>query len=223
MDIEGEVKNLRNGIKKAIDSFKVIDDIDIRFQDANNNIFNTLKALSLFYDNNNDKFLSGLFDSFSDDKTSQMAREELREKIIELVKLLNVSAEYLELKDGFVLEFKAIENGNDLKWRQTLDDIGSTGTSTLVKSIINISMLNMVRKNIVKNNEIITHCILDEIGTISTQYFKELKDFVNESGFVFLNGMPTEDDMLISMYPNIYIGRNFGNYSKMIWASKIEI
>ncbi len=223
LDIEGEVKNLRNGIKKAIGSFKVIDDIDIRFQDANSNIFNTLKSLALFYDNNNDKFLSGLFDSLSDDKISQRAREELREKIVDLVKLLNVSKEYLELENGFVLEFKAIERGNDLKWRQTLNDIGSTGTSTLVKSIINISMLKMVSKNIVKNSEIVTHCILDEIGTISTQYFKELKDFVNDNGFVFLNGMPTEDDMLMSMYPSIYVGQNFGKYSKMILASKMEI
>jgi len=229
LDIEGEVKSLRNSIKKAIGSFKVIDDIDIRFQDANSEVLNSLKSLSAFYDKNNDKFLSGLFDSFSDDgvssgyKTSQRARAELREKIIELVKLLNVSKEYLELENGFVLEFKTVERGNDLKWRQTLDDIGSNGTSTLVKSIINISMLKMVSKNIVKNSEIVTHCILDEIGTISTEYFKELKDFVNESGFVFLNGMPTEDDMLISMYPTIYVGQNFGKYSKMILASKMEI
>ncbi len=223
LDIEGEVKNLRNTIKKAIGSFKVIDDIDIRFLDANNNVLNTLKSLSSFYDKNNNKFLSGLFDSYSDDKASQRAREELREKIVELVKLLNVSKEYLELENGFVLEFKVIERGNDLKWRQTLSDIGSTGTSTLVKSIINISMLKMVSKNIVKNSEIVTHCILDEIGTISTEYFRELKDFVNDSGFVFLNGMPTEDDMLISMYPNIYVGQNFGKYSKMILASKMEI
>lgn len=223
LDIEGEIKNLRNGVKKAIVSFKVIDDVDIRFLDANSDVLNTLKSLTNYYDKNNDKFLSGLFDSFGSDKVSQRAREELREKIVELVKLLNVSKEYLELENGFVLEFKAIERGNDLKWRQTLNDIGSTGTSTLVKSIINISMLKMVSRNIVKDSEIVTHCILDEIGTISTEYFKELKDFVNESGFVFLNGMPTEDDMLISMYPNIYVGQNFGKYSKMILASKMEI
>ncbi|MDF1883602.1 hypothetical protein JHD49_06595, partial [Sulfurimonas sp. SAG-AH-194-C21] len=223
LDIEGEVRNLRNGIKKAIGSFRVIDDIDIRFQDANSNVLNTLKSLSYFYEQNNDKFLSGLFDSVSDDKMAQRAREELREMIVELVKILNVSKEYLELENGFVLEFKAVEKGNDLKWRQTLDDVGSTGTSTLVKSIINISMLKLVSKSISTNSDIVTHCILDEIGTISTQYFKELKDFVNESGFVFLNGMPTEDDMLISMYPTIYVGQNFGKYSKMILASKMDI
>jgi len=222
LDIDSEVKNLKNGIKKATGSFKVIDDIDIKYEDSNSNVLNTLKSLSNFYDENNDKFLSGLFDSFSDDKTSQRVRGELRDKIVELVKLLNISKEYLELENGFVIEFKVVERGNSLAWRQTINDIGSNGTSTLVKSIINISMLKMVSKNIVKNSEIVTHCILDEIGTISTEYFKELKDFVNRSGFVFLNGMPTEDDMLISMYPNIYVGQNFGKYSKMIFASKME-
>ncbi|MDF1875566.1 ATP-binding protein [Sulfurimonas sp. SAG-AH-194-I05] len=223
LDVEGEVQSLANGIRKAIDSFVVINDISIRYQDANNLVLNTLQSLIYFYENNNDKFLSGLFDSKNSDVVLSKAREELREKIIELVELLHVSKEYLELEHGFVLEFKVVEKGNDLKWRQSLDDIGSNGTSTLVKSIINISMLKMVRKNIVKNYEITTHCILDEIGTISTEYFKELKNFVNESGFVFLNGMPTEDDMLISMYPNIYVGQNFGKYSKMTLVSKMEI
>jgi hypothetical protein len=81
----------------------------------------------------------------------------------------------------------------------------------------------MVSKNVANENQILTHCILDEIGTISTEYFRELKDFVNRSGFVFLNGMPIEDDMLISMYPTIYIGQNQGNYSQMILASKMEV
>ncbi|PHS39379.1 MAG: hypothetical protein COB07_06390 [Sulfurovum sp.] len=222
-DIHSEVNSLGNSIKKATDSFKVIDSIRIKFSETNNNTLNTLKELSDFYDKNNDKFLSGLFESFGDDKSSQKLREKLRDKIVELVLLLNVSKEYLELEDGFVLEFRVVERGNDLKWRQTLNDIGSNGTSTLVKSIINISMLKMVSKNIVKDNEIVTHCILDEIGTISTEYFRELKDFVNQSGFVFLNGMPTEDDMLMSMYPTIYVGQNFGDYSKMILASRVDI
>lgn len=222
-DVNAEVNSLRNSIKKAVDSFRVIDNIDIRYEDANSNILNTLKALSAFYDNNNSKFLSGLFESIGDDKSTKKLREVLREKIIELVELLNVSKEYLELEEGFVLEFRVVERGNDLKWRQTLNDIGSNGTSTLVKSIINISMLKMVSKNISKESNLVTHCILDEIGTISTEYFRELKAFVNQSGFVFLNGMPTEDDMLMSMYPNIYVGQNFGEYSKMILATRVEL
>ena len=221
-DVNSEVNSLKNSVKKAVNSFRVIDDISIRSEGANSNTLNTLKSLSDFYDKNNDKFLSGLFKSLGDDNSSQRLREDLREKIVELVRLLNVSKEYLELEDGFVLEFKVVERGNDLKWRQTLNDIGSNGTSTLVKSIINISMLKMVSKNISKDHQIVSHCILDEIGTISTEYFGELKEFVNQSGFVFLNGMPTEDDMLMSMYPTIYVGQNFGDYSKMILASRVD-
>jgi len=143
--------------------------------------------------------------------------------VLELVELLNTSKDSLELEDGFVLEFKIVEKGNDLKWRQSIDDIGSNGTSTLVKSIINISMLKMVSKNIVKNSKILSHCVLDEIGTISTDYFKELKEFVNRSGFVFLNGMPIEDDMLISMYPSVYMGQSHNDYSIMAFVTKVEL
>jgi len=69
----------------------------------------------------------------------------------------------------------------------------------------------------------VSHCILDEIGTISTDYFKELKDYVNASGFLFVNGMPIEDDILISMYPTVYVGQNCGGYSKMLLASKVVV
>ncbi|MEA1955751.1 MAG: hypothetical protein U9N02_04570, partial [Campylobacterota bacterium] len=221
LDIHGQIKSLANGIRKAVESFNVIDSIEIRPEDTNNNLLYSLKSLSTFYDDNSESFLSGLFNE--NIQESKKVKNELDNKILELVDLLNTSKEYLELEDGFVLEFKIIEKGNNLKWRQNIDDIGSNGTSTLVKSIINISMLQMVSKNIVKNNQITSHCILDEIGTISTDYFRELKEFVNHSGFVFLNGMPIEDDMLISMYPTIYVGQNYGNYSKMILASKMEI
>jgi len=223
LDVESEIINLRNTINKAVDSFVVIDNIKIRFESSNNLILNSLKTLTDFYDDNNEKFLSGLFSASVNDSNTQKIKDELASKISDIVDMLKVSKEYIELEDGFVLEFKVTEKGNDLKWRQTLNDIGSNGTSTLVKSIINISMLQMVSKNIVKNEQILSHCILDEIGTISTDYFRELKDFVNRSGFVFLNGMPIEDDMLISMYPTIYVGQNQGNYSRMILASKMEI
>lgn len=220
-DVESEVLNLRNTINKAVHSFNVIDSIKMRFESSNHEILNALRELSEFYDNNSDKFLSGLFSSLENEKVTLKAKIDLSAKISELSDLLKVAPTSIELENGFVLEFKVSENGNDLKWRQTLNDIGSNGTSTLVKSIINISMLQMVSKNIVKEKSIVAHCILDEIGTISTDYFKELKDFVNRSGFVFLNGMPIEDDMLISMYPTIYVGQKNGNRSRMILASKM--
>ncbi len=214
-DIDAEVMNLKNRVKKAVDSFNVIDNISLRFLNANSEVLNALKSTSEFYTQNSEKFLSGLFV-----EDNQKTKDELGEMIVDLVALLSTTKEYLTLESGFTLEFKVVEKGNDLKWRQTLNDIGSNGTSTLVKSIINISILQMVSKNIVKKHDIVMHCILDEIGTISTDYFKELKEFVNSSGFLFVNGMPIEDDILISMYPTVYVGENCGSYSKMLLASK---
>ncbi len=220
LDIESEVMNLRNRVRKAVESFNVIDSIEIRFQNANSEVLEMLQDISTFYSEHNDKFLSGLFNEESDNKKIQ---NELSTKIVDLVALLITTKEYMNLESGFVLEFKVIEKGNDLKWRQTLNDVGSNGTSTLVKSIINIAILQLVSKNIVKDNPIVSHCILDEIGTISTDYFKELKDFVNSSGFLFVNGMPIEDDILISMYPTVYVGENCGGYSRMLLASKVVV
>jgi hypothetical protein len=219
-DIYTEVTKLKNAVTKAIKSFQVIDNIHIKAEDSNNEILLMLHSLIDFYNENSDKFLNGLFNIEMDNQQNKIAQDELSSKITDLVSLLSKSKEKLSLKDGFLLKFKVIEKGNDLLWRETLNDIGSNGTSTLVKSIINISMLQLVNKDMNKNQNLISHCILDEIGTISTDYFRELKDFVNSSGFHFLNGMPVEDDMLISMYPTVYVGEDCGNYSKMELVSK---
>jgi len=219
-DIYTEVTKLKNSVNQAIKSFQVIDNIYLKAEDSNNEVLLMLHSLINFYNENSDKFLNGLFNIEIDNQQNKIAQDELSSKISDLVNLLIKSKEKLDLKDGFLLKFKVIEKGNDLSWRETLNDIGSNGTSTLVKSIINISMLQMVNKNMNKNQNLISHCILDEIGTISTDYFKELKDFVNSSGFHFLNGMPVEDDMLISMYPTVYVGEDCGSYSKMELVSK---
>jgi len=219
MDIEEKVKKLDNKVKKAVDSFKVIDVIHIKKESSNNEVFEKLKLVTEFYTENSEKFLSGLFSTQEEKEENSKAQNELASKIEELVSLLSSSKETLSLQEGFVLTFTVTENGNRLNPAQTLNDIGSNGTSTLVKTIINISLLQMVNEK----SQILNHCILDEIGTISPSYFRELKDYANSSGFLFVNGMPTEDDMLISMYPTVYIGQNHGNYSKMLLATKMVV
>ena len=213
MDITTITTQLRNRVKRAVESFNVLDSIVIKSINISDNlILKKLKSVTSFYSDNSEKFLGGLFPY----EASGNAQNVLSEKIDELVKLLESSKEFLSLEEGFLLEFKVVENGNDLGWRQTLNDIGSNGTSTLVKTIINISILQMVNKN----NQLLNHCILDEIGTISTDYFRELKEYVNNSGFLFVNGMPIEDDILISMYSTVYVGQKYKNYSRMLLASK---
>lgn len=213
MDITTIATQLRNRVKGAVESFNVLDSIVIKSTNISDNlILKRLKSVVNFYSDNSEKFLGGLFPY----EASGNAQNELSDKVDELVKLLDSSKEFLSLEEGFLLEFKVVENGNDLGWRQTLNDIGSNGTSTLVKTIINISILQMVNKN----NQLLNHCILDEIGTISTDYFRELMEYVNGSGFLFVNGMPIEDDILIAMYSTVYVGQKYNNYSRMLLASK---
>jgi hypothetical protein len=217
IDIESKVNRLDKNIKKAVESFKVIDSIRIKKEEANNEILEKLREVTEFYTQNSDQFNVGLF-AFNNSESLKV-QDELGYKIDKLVSLLYSSKEYLYLEDGFVLTFSVTENGNKLNPAQSLNDIGSNGTSTLVKTIINISLLQMVNKN----SQLLNHCILDEIGTISPKYFKELKNYANNSGFLFVNGMPVEDDILISMYPTVYIGQKYGNDSRMLLASKMVV
>ena len=216
MDVEERVNKLDKMVKKAVKSFRVIDAIRIQKESSNNEILEKLKSVISFYNENSEELLlTGLF---STEKQSQI-KEKLGNKIEKLVKKLDKSKEYLFLEDNFVLTFTVTEKGNRLKPAQSLNDIGSNGTSTLVKSIINISLLQMVNTK----SKLLNHCILDEIGTISPSYFRELKEYANKSGFLFVNGMPIEDDIVISMYPTVYIGQNYGNYSRMLLASKLVV
>ena len=218
LEVEEKVNKLDKSVKKAVESFNVIDAIRIKKDISNNQILENLKIVTDFYTQNREKFISGLF-IFTNREESSKAQNELGSKIEKLVEVLSSSKEYLSLEEGFVLTFVVTEKGNKLKPAQSLNDIGSNGTSTLVKTIINISLLDMVNEK----SHILNHCILDEIGTISPIYFKELKDYANKSGFIFVNGMPTEDDILISMYPTVYIGQNYGKYSRMLLASKMVV
>ena len=110
----------------------------------------------------------------------------------------------LTLDESFVLEFRAIENGNDTGFVPSLDGIGSNGTDVMVKAMVNIAMLSLARKRSSKKEaSVYFHCILDEVGILSPAYLKELIAYANNKQIRFINGAP--DEKLVSTYKRLYM------------------
>jgi len=112
------------------------------------------------------------------------------------------------LEESFILEFKVVENGNDSKWLSSLDMIGSNGTDVLVKSMVYIAMLHIFKKQSTKK-ELMIQVVLDEVGILSQKYLKELIEFANKFGILFVNGAP--DEKLIGTYKRVSLVSNINS------------
>ena len=86
--------------------------------------------------------------------------------------------------------------------------IGSNGTDVLVKSMIYIAMLHIFKVQTTKK-ELIVQAVLDEVGILSQRYLKELIEFANKYGILFVNGAP--DEKLIGTYKRVSLTSNINS------------
>ncbi|MDD4697740.1 MAG: ATP-binding protein, partial [Fermentimonas sp.] len=120
------------------------------------------------------------------------------EKAISLLKqLIKEMAIYKEkeirLSDSFELEFRIVENDNDTGWVEKLTNVGSEGTDTLVKAMINIMLLNVFKERAARkrNSNFRLHCMMDEIGKLHPNNVKGILKFANDRNILLINGSPT--------------------------------
>lgn len=83
----------------------------------------------------------------------------------------------LTLSDLFQLQFRIQENDNDTGWADKLSHVGSEGTDTLVKAIINIMLINVFKEKVSRKfGDFRIHCMMDEIGKLHLQNVKGILD-----------------------------------------------
>jgi hypothetical protein len=100
--------------------------------------------------------------------------------------------EYLTLSDTFKLEFKVKENDNDTNWVEKLSNVGSEGTDILVKSMINIMLINVFKHRISRKfGDYKLHCMMDEIGKLHPNNIEGILKFANERNIYLINSSPT--------------------------------
>ena len=85
-----------------------------------------------------------------------------------------------------------IENDNDTGWADKLSHVGSEGTDTLVKAMINIMLINVFKEKVSRKfGDFRIHCMMDEIGKLHPQNIKGILDFANARNILLINSSPT--------------------------------
>lgn len=150
-----------------------------------------MKRIKEFNDDN--QFAMGEMNLFSTDN-----REEVNQKavdhLLDFMKSLtdNPQRQYLTLSDLFQLRFRIIENDNDTGWADKLSHVGSEGTDTLVKAMINIMLINVFKEKVSRKfGDFRIHCMMDEIGKLHPQNVKGILDFANARNILLINSSPT--------------------------------
>ncbi|PHR54117.1 MAG: hypothetical protein COA44_14145 [Arcobacter sp.] len=201
---EGDISKTVSRINKTLQDLqgiKVIRGIELRYKESDNLLLNVLKAIGHLVEENPYGNEINLFSSEVNESFNEKALKNLEELSLHLSE---EKSDLLTLDESFVLEFRAIENGNDTGFVASLDGIGSNGTDVMVKAMVNIAMLSLARKQSSKKEaSVYFHCILDEVGILSPAYLKELIAYANNKQIRFINGAP--DEKLVSTYKRLYM------------------
>ena len=183
--------NIRGVVDQINADFKeknfvgIIQCIEMRIDPSQNKIVNLLKEIKRFNEEYSWDLGQNLFASAADDTAT-------REK-----------ATTLRLADFFDLKFRVIENRNDTGFVERLTNVGSEGTDILVKSMVNIMLLNVFKRNAsTVFSDFRLHCMMDEIGKLHPNNVAGILKFANDRDILLINGSPTEQDAL--SYKHIY-------------------
>lgn len=143
-----------------------------------------------------------LFSTANRDEVNEKAVEYLLDFMKSLVD--NPQRQLLTLSDLFLLQFRIVENDNDTGWVDKLSHVGSEGTDTLVKAMINIMLINVFKGKVSRKfGDFRIHCMMDEIGKLHPQNVKGILDFANARNILLINSSPTTYN--VSDYRHTYL------------------
>ena len=212
-------------------------DVDRIIHDINNdfierNFVGVIKLIALQSVQSADKMVQLMkrIKAFNDDNSlslgelnifSAVDRNDINRKavdnLLDFMKSLNdnPSRQYLTLSDLFQLQFRIKENDNDTGWADKLSHVGSEGTDTLVKAMINIMLINVFKEKVSRKfGDFRIHCMMDEIGKLHPQNIKGILDFANARNILLINSSPTTYN--VSNYRYTYLLQKDGKSKTVI-------
>ena len=189
-DVEKIIRDINSDFKER-NFAGVIKLIALRSVPSADKMVQLMKCIKEFNDEN--QFAMGelnLFSSANREDTNQKAVAHLLDFMKSLVD--NPQRQYLTLSDLFQLQFRIGENDNDTGWVDKLSHVGSEGTDTLVKAMINIMLINVFKGKVSRKfGDFRIHCMMDEIGKLHPQNVKGILDFGNARNILLINSSPT--------------------------------
>lgn len=195
----GKVRKAVNSISNDIATSgftdaKLIVSFEMKVEETNNRVMLQLEKIANLKEENGQAFnelaFMGNLVGHELDKKSTTMLEHLKNAIDDS------RFEALRLQDMFELAFSYDDKRNKKTNVTNIDDIGSEGTTVLIKSCIYISLLNFFAKQgKIFNQQTYLHCIIDEVGKISEPYLKTLLDFALERQIYLLNALPNKSKL----------------------------
>lgn len=189
-DVDKIIHDINNDFKER-NFVGVIKLIALQSVPSADKMVQLMKRIKEFNDDN--QFAMGemnLFSTANRDDVNQKAVGHLLDFMKSLTD--NPSRQYLTLSDLFQLQFRIIENDNDTGWADKLSHVGSEGTDTLVKAMINIMLINVFKEKVSRKfGDFRIHCMMDEIGKLHPQNIKGILDFANARNILLINSSPT--------------------------------
>lgn len=209
-ETEKIIDDINSSIEDNIVDIQVIDYLKIKHSMNTTNIIIESIDKLIEYAEANNFIYTGIFSA----KEHQSIFDEVYNRIKGLARTLKESnTRTITVNDLINISFDITENGNKFTNLSTLSDIGSNGTGIMAKAIIYISLLSKNATKCSLDDEQFFHCIMDEIGQISEEYFEQLMLWARKKGFLFLNGIPVEAEGVLAIYDNVYLGTSVNGES----------
>lgn len=189
-DVDKIIHDINNDFKER-NFVGVIKLIALQSVPSADKMVQLMKRIKEFNDDN--QFVMGEMNLFSTTNRDDVNKKAVGH-LLDFMKSLtdNPSRLYLTLSDLFQLQFRIIENDNDTGWADKLSHVGSEGTDTLVKAMINIMLINVFKEKVSRKfGDFRIHCMMDEIGKLHPQNIKGILDFANARNILLINSSPT--------------------------------
>lgn len=212
-DVDKIIHDINNDFKER-NFVGVIKLIALQSVPSADKMVQLMKRIKEFNDEN--QFAMGEMNLFSTTDSNEVNRKAVGH-LLDFMKLLtdNPSRPYLTLSDLFQLQFRIIENDNDTGWADKLSHVGSEGTDTLVKAMINIMLINVFKEKVSRKfGDFRIHCMMDEIGKLHPQNVKGILDFANARNILLINSSPTTYN--VSDYRYTYLLQKDGKSKTVI-------
>ncbi len=197
-EIEKIIKKINQDFisKNFVDAIK---EMEMRTQKSSNPIVQLLLKIKQFRDEHD--VVLGERDLFTTDN-SEHKNQEAVSLLSQLIKVWeNSKRSELTIADSFDLQFRIVENDNDSGWVEKLSHVGSEGTDVLVKTMVNILLLNVFKDSASKKfKDFKLHCMMDEIGRLHPNNVKGILRFANERNIMLINGSPTSQNAMDYRY-----------------------
>ena len=197
-------------------NFSKIGFIQFRTRPSGNEVFGMLQKFKEFYMTYKEIIENKSPGVFAPDLGIE-GIDQIRRKEIDLIKQLSDglsrnNSSQISVKDTFEIDVRGKENNNEIPWTMSFTTFGSRGTSFVARTLINIVLIDVFKKNLGSQQNFIIHCVMDEIGQLDTENRKGILDFATLRNIYLVQAAP--ETMNGSDYTYVYFIQNIKDKCK---------